>query len=87
MFRVDRNQNTTADGSTFGYVFIGNGGVFFTWRYDPVAPIREQISQVVATAEEDAIDSPTGRWSWGGVERAIRSHIRAAGLFPNTAHK
>jgi hypothetical protein len=85
MFAVDRNQNTTEDGSTFGYVFVGEGGVFFTWRYDATAPLREQIRQVVATAEEDSVDPPTGRWSWAGVERAILAHIRQHGMYLNTA--
>jgi hypothetical protein len=80
MFAVDRSQGVTEDGCTFGYVFVGEGGVFFTWRYDASAPLREQIRQVVATAEEDEIDPPTGRWTWGGVERAIRHHIARRGI-------
>lgn len=84
MFRVDGYQNDTEDGCRFGYVYIGDGGVFFTWRYDAEATKSEQIRQVVATAEEDEIDPPTGRWSWSGVEKAIRAHIRVHGMHPNT---
>lgn len=78
---VDRAQNTTSDGATFGYVFVGDGGYFFTWRYLPDASRREQINQVIATIEADTVDPPTGRHTLASVERAIRSHIRQHGLY------
>ncbi len=87
MFTIDRAQNETQDGSTFGYVFVGDGGLFFTWRYDEAATKSEQIRQVLATIDEDDVDPPTGRWSMRGVEKAIRAHIRAKGMFANTAGK
>ena len=80
MYTIDRNQGDTQTGHSFGYVVIGDGGLFFTWRYDPAADLREQVNQVVATMEEDEIDPPTGRWSMAVAERSLRSHIAEYGL-------
>ena len=84
-YDVDPSQNYTTDGSTFGYVSVGDGGLFFTWRYDDDAAEEEQIDQVLSTLEEDAVDPPTGYWSHESVETSIREHISAQGMHPNTA--
>jgi hypothetical protein len=83
--KIDRTQNTTSDGCHFGYVFVGKGGYFFTWRYDADLPLRQQIAQIITTIEADTEDPPTGRHTLSGVERAIRSEIRKNGLYPCTA--
>lgn len=80
---VDANQGTTATGHDFGYVNVGTGGFFFTWRYDPTAGIREQIRQVVATLEADETDPPTGRANANlraQAERELRSYIHQHGM-------
>ena len=78
--KIDRYQNMTTDDLPFGYIHIGRGGLFFVWRYNPAAKERDQIRQVCDTIEPDTIDPPTGRWSYRGVERALRTHIHRHGL-------
>ncbi len=81
-YSIDRNQGESQSGYDFGYIFIDEGGIFFTWRYDASAHYYEQVRQVVATMEEDTSDPPTGRWSWAAAERSLRHHIAQHGLFP-----
>jgi len=84
MYEVDRVQDETSDGLPFGYVHIGDGGVFFVWQYDASKPVSEQARQVIATAVEDSVDPPTGNWAWAGVEQAISLHIQRHGMYHNT---
>jgi hypothetical protein len=78
--KIDRYQGDNGNGEKFGYVYVGEGGLFFTWRYDQDAKAREKIKQICSTIEVDEIDPPTGRWSLAGVERALRSHIARRGI-------
>ena len=84
LYEVDRAQNETPSGHTFGYIFVRDGGLFFTWQYDPAAGHYDQVRQVVETLEEDESDPPTGGWSYKQAERALRSHIAAKGLYALT---
>ena len=77
---IDRWQGETDDDTPFGYLHIGDGGLYFTWRYDRRAARRAQITQVVETLEPDTVDPPTGRWSYRSIARALRAHIRRHGL-------
>jgi len=77
--KIERYQGDT-DGVKFGYVFVGDGGCFFEWCQNRHLPRREQVRQVVASLTTDTEEPPTGRWSWAGVERALRSHIAQKGL-------
>lgn len=80
---VDANQGTTSTGHDFGYVHIGTGGFFFTWRYDAAARRSEQVRQIVATLEADETDPPTGRANANLralAERELRAHIRQHGM-------
>jgi len=81
-YTVDPAQNETVSGYTFGYIFVGEGGLFFTWKYDPDATHYDQVRQVVQTMEEDTTDPPTGQWSWRAAERALRHYIARNGLYP-----
>ena len=79
--RVDRDQGINADDVRFGYVFIGEGGFFFDWKYDRDASKSEQVRQIVATLNADTIDPPTGRGDLRAkAERALRAHIRERGI-------
>lgn len=80
MFHVDRYQGIDQNDNKFGWIEIGDGGIFFSWSYDPSAGKYEKIRQIVATMEEDSQSPPTGKWSWAGAERALRSHIRKYGI-------
>lgn len=80
---VEAVQGTTETGHDFGYVHIGTGGFFFTWRYDPTASFRERTRQIVATLEEDEQDPPTGRANANlraQAERELRAYIHQHGV-------
>ncbi len=84
-YAIDRSQGETAGGCAFGYVFVGEGGLFFEWRYDEDAPHNEQVRQVIDTLSEDDNDAPTGVWTRTRVERSLRHHIAQYGLYAMTA--
>lgn len=80
MYAIDRNQGESQSGYDFGYIFINDGGIFFTWNYTPDDSYRDQVKQVIQTMEEDTTDPPAGRWSWDVAEQSLRSHIARYGL-------
>lgn len=79
--KIDPWQNDTAGGYRFGYAFCGDGGYFFTWRYDPKASYRDRVNQVIDTIEADEIDPPT-QFDVSAVATALRALIRDHGFEP-----
>ena len=71
----------TADGHEFGYIPAGDGGFFFTWRYEANMTPEQRIDQICETIGEDAVYPPTGRGNLRRqAERALRDYINAAGI-------
>ena len=71
----------TADGHEFGYIKAGDGGFFFTWRYEANMTPEQRIDQICETIGEDAVYPPTGRGNLRRqAEKALRDYINAAGI-------
>ena len=71
----------TVDGHEFGYIKAGDGGFFFTWRYEANMTPEQRIDQICETIGEDAVYPPTGRGNLRQqAERALRTHIHTAGI-------
>ena len=74
-------QGETSDGHEFGYIQAGDGGFFFTWRYEANMTPEQRIDQICETIEADAVHPPTGRGNLRRqAERALRDYINAAGI-------